>query len=122
MCSVTISWHACEQPEVLEVFRLRLMIALVLALGLVPSAFAVDASSEARMLQLVNRDRAANGVGPLSFDPALAAVARAHSADMVRGGFFSHTSPNTGDPEARINRAGIAWRAYAENISYNSSV
>ena len=97
------------------------VLAMVLALCLIPSAFAA-AAAEGRMLGLLNADRARNGLGPLTPDPALAAVARAHSQDMVSHGFFSHNSPSTGDPEARLNRSGIAWRAYAENVSYNSSV
>jgi len=90
-----------------------------------PASFAADlrgSSLETQMLDLVNADRASHGAPPLRWDPALAAVARAHSADMVRSGFFSHTSPSTGDPEQRLARGGVAWRAYAENISYNSSV
>ena len=102
------------------------IIAVVLALCALGSpllaATANTSAMEAQMLQLVNRDRAANGLGPLMMSPALAAVARAHSMDMVQSGFFSHTSPNTGDVEARLARGGVAWRAYAENISYNSSV
>lgn len=101
---------------------LRIAALVALALTFVTNAFAVDASAEARMLQLVNRDRAANGVGPLSLDPSLSAIARAHSADMVQNGFFSHNSPTTGGPEERLNRSGVSWRAYAENVSYNSSV
>lgn len=101
---------------------LRTAALVALALTFVTNAFAVDASAEARMFQLVNRDRAANGVGPLTIDPALSAIARAHSADMVQSGFFSHNSPTTGGPEERLNRSGVSWRAYAENVSYNSSV
>ena len=103
--------------------RFFAVFAVLCALGS-PLIAATSSTSamEAQMLQLVNRDRAANGVGPLTMSPALAAVARAHSMDMVQSGFFSHTSPNTGDVEARLARGGVAWRAYAENISYNSSV
>ena len=100
------------------------IFSLVLGLSLVVGAArAADVRGpEAQMLELVNADRAANGAPPLRLDPALSAVARAHSLDMVQHGFFSHTSPSTGDPEQRLNASGIAWRAYAENISYNASV
>lgn len=99
-------------------------LLLTLSTLVVPALAATGgtAGMEARMVQLVNADRARAGLAPLTSDPSLAAVARAHSSDMVSGGFFSHTSPSTGDPEQRINAAGIGWRAYAENIAYNSSV
>jgi uncharacterized protein YkwD len=77
---------------------------------------------EQQMAGLLNADRAAAGLPPLKFDARLADVARAHSTDMARSGYFSHTSPTTGDPQSRLNRAGIAWGAYAENIAFNSSV
>ena len=99
-----------------------LVLGLLLVVGAARAADVRGSGPEAQMLELVNADRAANGAPPLRLDPALSAVARAHSLDMVQHGFFSHTSPSTGDPEQRLNASGIAWRAYAENISYNSGV
>jgi uncharacterized protein YkwD len=99
------------------------MLALVMAVA--SEALAADvrgSAMELQMFELVNRDRAAHGAPALRWDPQLAAVARGHSQDMVQTGFFSHTSPNTGECEARLARGGVAWRAYAENISYHNSV
>lgn len=77
---------------------------------------------EQQMAVLLNADRAAAGLPPLKVDARVADVARAHSADMGRAGYFSHVSPTTGDPQQRLARGGVAWSAYAENIAYNSSV
>ena len=67
------------------------------------------------MLALVNVQRAAAGCGALTADSALAAVARAHSADMRDRGFFDHVNPDGLDPFDRAERAGVSARA--ENIA-----
>jgi uncharacterized protein YkwD len=75
-----------------------------------------DPSAEGRVLALVNVQRAAAGCGALTADPALAAVARAHSADMRDRHFFDHVNPDGLDPFARAAKAGLV--AHAENIAY----
>jgi uncharacterized protein YkwD len=50
-------------------------------------------------------------------DPALAAVARAHSADMRDRGYFSHDTPEGLSPFDRAEAAGLT-HARAENIAY----
>jgi uncharacterized protein YkwD len=69
------------------------------------------------VLALVNAERATAGCAPLTADDRLAAVARAHSADMRDRHFFSHTNPDGLDPFARARAAGIDY-ARAENIAY----
>lgn len=54
---------------------------------------------------------------PLVWDEGLAAVARAHSADMIQRGYFEHITPDGIAPAQRITQAGIKWTASAENIS-----
>jgi uncharacterized protein YkwD len=81
-----------------------------------PAAPAVSAA-ESQVLSLVNTERAKAGCAPVTADPALAAVARAHSADMRDRHFFSHTNPDGLDPFARARAAGISY-ARAENIAY----
>lgn len=44
------------------------------------------------MLARVNAERTAAGCAPVSADAGLAAVARAHSADMRDRGFFDRTN------------------------------
>jgi uncharacterized protein YkwD len=64
----------------------------------------------------VNAERATAGCAPLSADSGLAAVARAHSADMRDRDFFSHDNPDGLDPFDRAAAAGLDARA--ENIAY----
>jgi uncharacterized protein YkwD len=73
--------------------------------------------AQALMLQLLKEDRMRFGLKALTSDGALAAVARAHSTDMMKNNFFAHVSPNAGDLSARLQRAGIALRSFGENIA-----
>jgi uncharacterized protein YkwD len=86
----------------------------------VPAAAAApapaDPSLEGQVLALVNVQRAAAGCGALTADPALAGLARAHSADMRDRNFFDHVNPDGLDPFERGSRAGVV--VHAENIAY----
>ncbi|MFD2512571.1 CvpA family protein [Pontibacter locisalis] len=72
---------------------------------------------EARMLELLNQERITNGLKPLKPDTALRTVAREHSADMFRRGYFSHYSPEGKDASERIREAGIRYIAAGENLA-----
>lgn len=69
------------------------------------------------MVERLNRDRAAKGLGPLRFDPQLSEVARHHSADMRDHAFFEHDSPRTGSLDNRLDAAGYAFLTARENLS-----
>jgi uncharacterized protein YkwD len=70
---------------------------------------------EAQVLALLNTEREAVGCGSLVADGRLAAVARAHSADMRARGFFDHVDPDGVGPFDRAEAAGLTARA--ENIA-----
>lgn len=78
--------------------------------------------AEARLLHLINTERARLGIPPLRENPRLAEVARAHSRDMVAHGFVGHHSPRTGSLLDRLRRAGLAAHVSLENIARNQSV
>lgn len=65
----------------------------------------------------INRHRRALGCPALRWDDRLASVALEHSEDMARRRFFSHTNPDGRDPFARLRRAGVRYRAAAENLA-----
>ncbi|MEJ2007051.1 MAG: CAP domain-containing protein [Acidobacteriota bacterium] len=83
-----------------------------------------------QMRKLVNRDRqdpanAAETRGraqPLRWNDKLAAVALAHSRDMLEHHYFDHVDREGRNPFVRINATGIHWRALAENIAINRTV
>ncbi len=72
---------------------------------------------EAKMLALVNEERAKVGLKPLKPDPEIQVVARKHSADMFARGYFSHINPDGEDPFDRIRKGGVQFRAAGENLA-----
>jgi len=81
-----------------------------------------DREAERLMFDLVNEDRARHQLPALTWDPALAKVARLHSADMFKNNFFAHISPRFGDLNKRLERAGYHGRIATENLARNSSI
>lgn len=73
-------------------------------------------------LQLLNEDRAKNGLPALQWEQPLADIAREHSAEMRDVGFFAHRSPTTGMHTDRMAAAHYRSVASAENLAHNSSV
>lgn len=57
-----------------------------------------------------NAARRRSGPGPLQWSDALATVARSHSADMARRGYFAHDTPEGRTPQDRARAAGIDCR------------
>lgn len=74
----------------------------------VPSDGDGRAHAARAVLCLVNRQRAARGLGLLRFDGRLAVAARGHSADMVARGYFAHDSPSGETLATRVQRSGYA--------------
>jgi uncharacterized protein YkwD len=86
------------------------------------STAAVSAAtmSERRLLELVNAERRARGRRPLSWDGELTRMARYHSENMARQGFFNHVDRSGRDLQGRALLLGIRnWGELAENIAYN---
>ena len=100
-----------------------LLVAMVWSLALPPAVAQTrvrPASPSAQVRELaalVNWHRASLGLRPLRWDDRLARVARSHSRDMLRRGFFGHRSPEGKDPFDRLRAAGIAYRAGGENVA-----
>lgn len=85
---------------------------------------------EQLMLELVNRDRAdpantpeTNGRAmPLRWNDRLAAVARAHSLDMLNQGYFAHEDLQGRSVAGRVEAAGMQWQEVGENIAIYTTV
>ncbi|HEY0709799.1 MAG TPA: CAP domain-containing protein [Polyangia bacterium] len=80
------------------------------------------ADAEQELAALINQARQAAGAKPLVWDNRLAAIARAHSRDMVANNFIAHVSPTTGDAVARVKRAGLALTPILENVGQEGGV
>lgn len=86
----------------------------------VPAPAITATSLEQRAFELINAARIANGAEPLVWDAELCRMARLHSQNMARMGFFAHTGPDGLDMIARANASGVRnWSALGENIAYN---
>ncbi|WP_043262866.1 CAP domain-containing protein [Streptomyces sp. CT34] len=84
-----------------------------------PAVVAAPASDiAARVVQLVNQERAKAGCSPLTLNTKLTKAAQDHSKDMADHSNMSHIGSDGSDPGARITRAGYNWSSYGENVAY----
>lgn len=75
---------------------------------------------ERRAFEETNRVRIQNGYAPLRWDAELCRVARSHSENMARQGFFSHVAPDGRRLRDRAKAVGIEhFSVLGENIAYN---
>lgn len=77
--------------------------------------------AEAAVADAVNRVRRGGGLAALEPSPALSAVARRHSEQMLAAGTVAHVLPADGDLAARLAAARIPYRRAFENVSSGSS-
>jgi hypothetical protein len=71
-----------------------------------------------QIVQLANQARAANGAGPLRWDPALADAARQHCLRMAAEGPISHQYRGEPDVSERAGQAGAHFSLIEENVAY----
>ncbi len=74
-------------------------------------------SYESQVVDLVNKERAAQGLAPLAYNAELSKVAEAKAADLRDKNYFSHTSPTYGSPFDMMKSFGIRYTAAGENIA-----
>ncbi|MBC7743810.1 MAG: CvpA family protein [Flavobacterium sp.] len=79
-------------------------------------------SLEAEMLVLINKERESRKLKPLKADPLLRYVARRHSTDMFKRGYFSHHTPEGKDPFDRIREAKISFITAGENLALSPTL
>jgi uncharacterized protein YkwD len=82
----------------------------------------VDSSLEIKMIELVNKDRAEEGLPPLKRDQKLTKVGREHSRDMFARGYFSHVTPDGKDPFDRMKANDIHFITAGENIALAQTI
>ena len=104
--------------------RLLALLALASTLSACDSGsdpLAPDPELPAEMGNFVSRmnaHRQSLGCPALVWNDAVAAVAQAHSEDMVARDYFSHTNPDGASPFDRLSSAGVDYSGAAENIAY----
>ncbi|MEU4659398.1 CAP domain-containing protein [Streptomyces sp. NPDC023723] len=72
---------------------------------------------EARVLALVNEERAAAGCSPVTENARLTRAADDYSDVMAASGVMSHTGPDGSTMASRVEAAGYLWSALGENIA-----
>jgi uncharacterized YkwD family protein len=70
-----------------------------------------------QIVTLVNKERAAAGLKPVSGLDSLHKVAATKATDMRINNYFSHTSPTYGSPFDMMKSFGITYNAAGENIA-----
>jgi uncharacterized protein YkwD len=87
----------------------------------VPPAIASIPVAKAATLCLVNAERAANGLSPLTSEPTLEAAATAYSQAMVSKRFFGHVSPTGQTLQDRLSGYANSLTT-GENLGWGEGV
>ncbi len=75
------------------------------------------AAFQKRVVELVNAERAKNGLKPLKMNAQVNKTATLKSQDMAKLGYFDHNSPTYGSPFDMMKKYGISYRTAGENIA-----
>ena len=68
-------------------------------------------------LDLVNAERAAAGLRPVTGNAKVTAAAQAHANDQAAMGAMSHTGSDGSNAGIRLERQGFVWTAWGENVA-----
>jgi len=96
------------------VISLFLLFAAFTALA--PAVYAD--STEHRIFDLINNERAKKRLGQLEWSDRLANLARDYSRQMARGDFFSHYDPDGRTVQDRAKNYRISWHKIGENLFF----
>jgi uncharacterized protein YkwD len=106
--------------------KLRLVILMLIAAFVVPvSHAAVSAAprqgavnpTARRIIELINRNRAAAGLAPVSAQGTLMAEAQRFSGVQAQLGRVSHRGVDGSTAGQRLTRAGYRWSFWGENLA-----
>jgi len=85
------------------------------------SATTTLTADEKEVFDLINQQRANNGLSVLKVDSEVQRVARIKAQDMVNSNYFSHNSPTYGSPFDMLKSFKVSYKTAGENIAGNSS-
>jgi uncharacterized protein YkwD len=95
------------------------VIMILAGLAALP-AQAAPRDMSAKVLDLVNAERAKHGCPPLQIDAKLVRAAERQSRDMATQDFVSHTDPDGTTPGQRVHDTGYIFQMIGENIEAGS--
>jgi len=127
--------RAPQSPRRTPFLRVLLLIGslvVTLAAGAVVSASPAAASIPPRtalektidwaIFDMINAERAAHGLRPLTMSPALRLSSRRHNLHMAAYNEMSHQLPGEPNFAQREQNAGYNWSWAGENIAWNSDM
>lgn len=79
-------------------------------------------AQEQKVLNLINSERTAQGLSPLTLDATLSNLARLKSQDMRDNNYFAHESPTYGRVADMLKQFGYSFSAAGENIAHHATV
>jgi uncharacterized protein YkwD len=100
-----------RKTQILLVFA-AVSCALLTASGALAQS---RSSAEISLLRAVNATRTAHGLRPVSLDARLTHAARAHSVEMLRGGYFAH-----GNLHGRMVAFHVRGPFVGENLAWGN--
>lgn len=86
-----------------------------------PSTKNVTADQK-QAFDLLNADRAKNGLSPLKLNSQLTNLAGDYAQDMIKRNYFAHNNPEGLTPFDRMKNAGISYTYAGENLAINNNV
>lgn len=82
----------------------------------------VDAVSQNKMFQLMNKERTNRGIAALTWDTKLLVVAQDYAKMMWSNKYFGHYDPSGRDVGDRLTAAGISYEIAGENLALAPTV
>lgn len=95
---------------------LALAAVLIFTPTLAVAQTTFESAVEAEIFRLIAIERGKYNLPALGTDTLLAKAARAHSLDMAKNKYFSHTSQSGCTVSCRLAVVGYSWSWYGENI------
>ncbi len=108
-------------PDTLIIVSVCLVIIKVAVLGcgffIYSNIGYMESSAESKVVQLVNKERSANNLEPLTMDEHLNVYAKNKAEDMLDRNYFSHVTPDGLMPWDLINRDKYPYLYVGENLA-----
>jgi uncharacterized protein YkwD len=113
-----------RSSKILAVIRRSVLAYLFLSLGasLAIAQNHFDAAGQKQLVELINRERARQGVQPLAVDERLAEAARKHTQLMVKHDTPSHQLSEEQPLQVRVADEGLRSDRQAENVGLEMDV
>lgn len=85
-----------------------------------PAEATPDLDKAVALVAAMNAARAAEGLGPLTWDPDLAEVALDRARDLVEHDYFDHYGPDGRSAFSELAARGIRYGLAGENLARNN--